>query len=93
MFAFLSPPEELSEVDSFLQAGGDLTRCVPNQLGKAFWQKTPTGPVEYLGHASAESQAEEEMFEGNLFLTVYLGVPEMLHLFFLLIPMPTAPYL
>ena len=41
-------------------------------LGKPSGRKTPTGPVEYLGHASAESQAEEEMFEGNFFLTVAL---------------------
>ena len=41
-------------------------------LGKPAGGKTPTRPVEYLGHASTESQAEEEAFESNLSLTVYL---------------------
>ena len=75
-------------------------------LGKPSGRKTPTGPVEYLGHASTESQAEEEMFEGNFFLTVYSWCSRdaprcspggsgcfAMSFDFLLIPMPTALYL
>ena len=53
---------------------GAETLCVAckSNLGKRSGRKTGTRQVEYLGHASAESQAEEETFESNLFLTVYL---------------------
>ena len=50
---------------------GVETLCVAckSNLGKRSGRKTGTGQVEYLGHASAESQAKEETFESHLFLT------------------------
>ena len=58
----------------FYKRAETLRVVCQNNLGKPSGRKTPTGPVEYLGHASTESQAEEEMFEGNFFLTVYLSL-------------------
>ena len=81
MFAFLSPPEEHSKVDSFLQAGGDLSHCVPNQLGKAFWQKDSNwasgifGPCFYR-EPSGRRNVWRQLFP---YRVPQFGVPEMHH--------------
>ena len=46
-------------------------------LGKPSGGKTPTGPLEYLGHASAESQAKEEMFEGFYIIPAGVTAPHI----------------
>ena len=108
MFAFLSPPEEHSKVDSFLQAGGDLARCMPNQLGKAFWRKDSNWASGIFGPCFYQEPSRRRNVWRQLFpyRVPQFGVPEMhhdaareavdvlrCHLIFLLLPMPIALYL
>ena len=81
MFAFLSPPEHLPEPDLFPQGCGDLTRCMPDQLGKAFRQKDSNWASGIFGPCFCREPSGRRNVWRQLFPyhVPQFGVPEMHH--------------